>query len=261
VEKMPLPWKGFHQQVAQSLAAIKVSFRPDHGYQGEIFDSTVYGLLPDGSVTYRQEVDGIFTRPPLNRDVVKFADATPKNSTGALRHGIDDTDSPKPYMGLWSRSNYCIDIINSETGSWRAEVVPRYVAYKIVNNKTENESRLKSHRSLLTSQPIVFRLMIDDVISIQDGDTKKLLRVTKISAANGKGGITCTELHESNTSNRYLEKLKAKKLQKENKPFDIYALNDDFLLTQFSPSALKNVKAKKVTISPIGIVTYHQRKK
>lgn len=249
VKTMPMPWPTYRHQVAAAVERIIVSFKPDHGYQGEIFDSTVYGLRGKGKVTYRQEVDEKFVRPVLNREVVEFRDMAPQNAVGEPRHGVSGDGQPQPYMGLWSRSNYCIEIVRNEAGEWDAEVIPRYRAYQIVNNDLKNEIRLRDPVHGLTERPLVFRLMIDDTIRMNLQGKLRLLRVTKISSS---GGFTCTELNEANVSNRYGSKLAAVKAKKMDKPYDERALDDEFILTQLSTGSLKAGQARQVTISPIG---------
>lgn len=249
VEQMPDPWPAFRIQVALGLQKLVVSFKPDHGHQGKIFDGTIYGLRGEGKVTYRQEIDGKPVRPIMNREVVEFADSTPRNRDCEPRHGLREDGAHISYMGLWSRSNYCLDVTKGDDGRWDGEVVPQYLAYRIVDNKTENDKLLKNPYCSLSGKPLIFRLMENDTIRVMYQGQTLLMRVTKISAPNG---VTCTPLNESNTSDRYDKKLKARKAKKEGKPFDEAELNDEFVLTQFSPERLRESKARKVTVSPIG---------
>lgn len=140
VESMPMPWDNYREHVQRAVDNIWISHRPDHAYQGGIFDATIYGLRGEGKATYKQEIDGQRQRPILNREVVGFTDEKAKSLNG-YRHGLLEDGSPKPYMGLWSRSNYCIEIIKSENGGWTAEVIERYRAYQIVAQFGEGRLR------------------------------------------------------------------------------------------------------------------------
>ncbi|MBS1208326.1 MAG: hypothetical protein H6R19_724 [Proteobacteria bacterium] len=249
VEDMPLPWTTYREQVWRALQNIVVSFRPNHGYQGEMFDGTIYGLRGEGQVTARREIDGKFSRPILNRKVTKFSDKAPRNPLGEPRHGLHEDGTPNHYMGLWSRSNYCIEIVRTESGAWESEVIPRHLAYATVGNQPDNVVKLRNPTLSLSGKPLVFRMMIDDTLRVNYQAKDRVFRVTKISA---EGGLTCTELNEANINNRYMAKLAAAKLKKDGKTFEATALNDQFILTKLSPSSLQAGQARPVTISPIG---------
>lgn len=245
IDEMPLPWSDYREHVTRGLSHIIVSHKPDHGYQGEIFDATIYGLRANGQVTYRQEVDGKKARPLLNREVTPFFDMHAES-----RHGLDN-GQPKNYMGLWSRSNYCMEIFIQENGDWDFEVMPRYLAYQIVNNQPQNIAKLRHPTFSRLGKKLVMRLMIDDTIAAEIDGKLRLLRVTKLTAG---GGATVTELNEANTSNRYNEKLASRKAKKNEQPFDPSCIDDNFLLTQLSPKALRAARARQVSVSPIGVV-------
>jgi len=76
-----------------------------------------------------------------------------------------------------------------------------------------------------------------------------LLCVLKI---NSTGAITFVLHNESNISARYTAKLAAQKAQREGKPFNASALEDNFFQKSISPDSLRGFKARRVTISPIG---------
>ena len=246
VDNMPLPWDSYREHVQRAVERIYVSHKPDHGYQGGFFDATIYGLRGKGQVTFRQEIDGTKQRPILNREVIAFSDVKAKSKHG-LRHGLLEDGSPKPYMGLWSRSNYGIEIVRLENGEWVGEVIERYRAYQVAAKF--GEIRLRHPTLSFSGKELVMRLLIDDYIRADiDGETE-LLRVLKI---NSSGAITFVLHNESNVSARYAAKLKAIKDQKEGKVFDASALVDNFFQKSISPASLRFFKARYVTISPIG---------
>ena len=246
VDNMPLPWESYREHVQRSIENIWISHRPDHAYQGGIFDATIYGLRGNGKATYRQEIDGQRQRPILNREVVAFADGKAKSQNGS-RHGLLEDGTPKPYMGLWSRSNYCIEVIKTENGGWSAEVIERYRAYQIV--ATLGEARLRHPTLSISGEPLVMRLLIDDYVRAEIDGKTQLLCVLKI---NSTGAITFVLHNESNISARYSAKLAAQKAQQAGKPFDVSALEDNFFQRSISPDSLRAFKARHVSISPIG---------
>jgi len=246
VENMPLPWESYREHVQRAIENIWISHRPDHAYQGGIFDATIYGLRGEGKATYRQEIDGQRQRPILNRDVVSFTDDKAKSLNG-YRHGLLENGSPKPYMGLWSRSNYCIEIIRTENAGWTAEVIERYRAYQIVAQF--GEARLHHPTLSISEQPLVMRLLIGDYVRAEVDGITQLMCVLKI---NSTGAITFVLHNESNISARYTAKLAAQKGRKAGKPFNLSALEDNFFQKSISPDSLRGFRARRVTISPIG---------
>lgn len=246
VETMLDPWPSYRAHVQRAVSNIWVSHKPDHGHEGGIFDATIYGLRGPGQATYRQEIDGLKQRPILNREVVGFSDAKPQSSTGP-RHGLLDDGAPKPYMGLWSRSNYAIEIFRKEAGGWEAEVIERYRAYQVAAK--EGVDRLRHPTLSLRNCPLVMRLLIDDVVKAKIDDEDLLLKVLKI---NSTGDVTFVRHNETNISARYSDKLAAQKNQKAGKPYDPSALSDAFFQKKISPGSLRAFKARRVTISPIG---------
>jgi CRISPR-associated endonuclease Csn1 len=213
-----------------------------------MFDSTVYGLRGPGKVTYRQMTEAGWGRPLLNREVVPFADASATASAGP-RHGLLPDGTPKPYMGLWSRSNYCIEIWRTEQGAWDAAVIETYRAYQIVAR--DGLKRLR-HRALTQDgRPLVMRLMIDDSVKLQIDGEPMVLRVMKI---NSTGQVTFTRHNETNISARYAAKLKAQKEQRAGTDFDANALNDEFFQRSISPDSLRAFSARAIAVSPIGEV-------
>jgi len=246
VENMPLPWDSYREHVKRAIDNIWVSHKPDHSHEGGMFDATIYGLRGPGKVTYRQEVEGARQRPILNREVVGFADAAPQGLIGP-RHGVHDDGTPKKYMGLWSRSNYAIEIFRTEQGLWDAEVIERYRAYQVAAKS--GVGRLRHKTLSLCDRPLVMRLLIDDVIHAEIEGKYLLLKVLKI---NSTGAITFVLHNETNIGSRYIEKLAAQKNCKAGKPFDAKALNDEFFQKSISPASLRTIKARQVTISPIG---------
>jgi CRISPR-associated endonuclease Csn1 len=251
VDNMPLPWgayedKKYWKSVKHAIDNIWVSHKPDHSHEGGMFDATIYGLRGTGKVTYRQEIDGNRHRPVLNREVVEFSDAKPQSLKGA-RHGMLEDGKPKSYMGLWSRSNYAIEIYRTEQDSWDSDVIERYRAYQIA---AENGPDRLRHATLsLCNRPLVMRLLIDDLVYAEIEGKRTLLKVLKI---NSTGAITFILHNETNVGARYIDKLAAQKNQKAGKPFDLSALQDDFFQKSISTASLRNFKARRVSVSPIG---------
>lgn len=259
VEKMPVPWSTYRNHVKRAIDAIWVSHKPEHGYEGAIFDETIYGLRGEGKVAYRKVVDGKRVRPVFNRKVIPFADAAPMHY-GRQRHGTLESGQPKPYMGLWSRSNYCLEIEQEENKEWSGHIIERYQAYRIVSR--HGVQGLRNFKLGAQGKPLVMRLCIGDTVLVEIDGEKKLLQVLKTS---GEGGATFILHNETNIPARYTARLAARKAQAENdqlevkkgsatdkKPVSEDDLNDDFFQKSISPSSLRAMRARQVFISPIG---------
>jgi CRISPR-associated endonuclease Csn1 len=237
VDNMPLPWPTYREHCARAVNAIWVSHKPDHGYEAEMFDQTIYNA------------DGFSRSAAKVRSVIPFGARS--NSPAALRH-VDRKGQPKSYKGLLSNSNYCIEI-GQEAGNWIGEVIATYQAYEKVRPfKSDKAAAFKALRNphlALSGKPLVIRLGIDDVIRAEIDGILQTLRVLKI---NSSGSITFVKLNETNIPARYTAQLAARKMQAEGKPFDPSALNDDFFQKAINASSLKQYKTRRVTISPIG---------
>jgi CRISPR-associated endonuclease Csn1 len=237
VDNMPLPWPSYREHCARAVNTIWVSHKPDHGYEAEMFDQTIYNA------------DGFSRSAAKVRSVIPFGARS--GSPATLRH-VDRKGQPKSYKGLLSNSNYCIEIVQ-EAGSWTGEVIATYQAYEKVrpfkNDKAAAFKALRNPLLALSGKPLVMRLCIDDVIRAEMEGILQTLRVLKI---NSSGSITFVKLNETNIPARYTAQLAARKLQADGKPFDTSALSDDFFQKAINASSLKQYKARRVTISPIG---------
>ena len=246
VETMPDPWPTYRKHVQRAVNNIWVSHKPDHSHEGAMFDATIYGIRGPGKATYRQEIDGTRVRPILNREVVGFSDDKPQK-IGGPRHGCNAEGDAKNYMGLWSRSNYGIEIFKSETLAWDSSVIERYRAYQIAS--LQGKTKLRHGILSICDRPLVMRLLIDDMVRLSIDSQDLVLKVLKI---NSTGAITFGLHNETNINARYMARLAAQKNQKVGRAFDTHALDDDFFQRSISPTSLRSFKARRVTISPIG---------
>ncbi len=238
VDDMPLPWEGYRDHVKRAIDVIWVSHKPDHDYAGEMFDQTIYS--PTGKSKSAAK----------DRSVIPFSGR--KNHSGALARHVDKNGTPVPYKGLLSNSNYCIEIVSGENGSWEGEVIPTYQAYQLVSqSKTLREgiARLRDPKISISGRELIFRLSINDNIRCEVEGKSIVLQVLKISSA---GSITLIRPNETNVSARYAAKLAAQKAKAEGSVYDQQALDDVFFQKAFSAKSLQQSKARRVTISLIG---------
>ena len=198
VDGMPLPWPTYRDDVEHAVNHIIVSHKPDHGYQGAMHEATAWGLTADGQATrrVRPEEGG-----PRQRKTVKKSLVTVSSTRDSERHGRDDLGNPLPYKGYVGGNNYCIEIWRDAGNHWKGEVISTFLAYQIVRELGEEDAtgRLRDPDTSLSGNPLIMRLMIDDLVRFEvDGDTKTM-RVVKIGS---NGQVFFAEHHEANVDAR-----------------------------------------------------------
>lgn len=228
VDTMPLPWPTYREQVKRAVNNIWVSHKPDHGYEKSMHNDTAYGLLDDGKVRVRKDVDGVRTRVIENLDVIPFASVK-----AGGRHGYLPDGSPKPYKGYKGNSNYCIEIVKTESRRWVGEVVSTFQAYQTVRQygAVEGWRQLRNKRQGLSGKPLMMRLMINDVVRLEEDGRARTMRVATISA---NGQIFLADIHEANVDARNRSK------------------SDPFVYISKTAGSLQKAKGRCVTISPAG---------
>lgn len=249
------PWFNFSTQVRRAVGQIYVSHKPNHNYEGEIFEASIYGLRLISDKKTEKYV-GIKRNPETGKadkpkkSVVVISDPKTQNRYG-LRHKFHSEGRPKKYYGLSSSSVFCLEIYRDEKGNWQAYTIPRYEAYRIVKRRGVN-ALYDNKRSNFEGRPLVMRLMRDDCIVLENNDKKEIYRVQKINGA--QKSITLTRHYDANADDRYRRMLKAQKAEKAGENFDSEDLCDDLVFSSFGASSLYSNKARKVTISPMGVL-------
>ena len=232
VDKMPLPWPSYREHVQRAVETIRVSHRPNHGYQAAFHEATAWGLREDGKAIRHERPEGGGVRETKE----KSADAMiPIRSTGdPKRHGKDAEGRPRAYKGYLGGSNYCIEIVTNEKGKWQGEVITTYEAYQIIRKYGEEEGwkRLRDPRQSQSGKPLVMRLMKNDLIMIMVNGTRTLMRLCKMKQSNKQ--MVFAPHNEANVDVRNSDK------------------NDAFQYVTKTPGSLQKADARYVTVSPIG---------
>ncbi|MDZ4098064.1 MAG: type II CRISPR RNA-guided endonuclease Cas9, partial [Methylophilaceae bacterium] len=230
VDNMPLPWENYREHVKRAVDAIRVSHKPDHGYQGGMHEDTAYRPpFLDGKNMWRTR--GIGGDKP-NEKKHDSAAIVAINSTRDLnRHSLDEQGAVKPYKGYVGGSNYCIDIVRNEKGKWEGEVVSTFEAYGIIKELGEKNGlqKLLSNTESISGKPLVMRLRGGDIVKMVVDGESRLMRVTAIKAQ-----MVFAELSEANVSARNAN------------------VADVFQYTTKYAGSLQSAQARRVTISPIG---------
>ncbi len=232
VEQMPLPWPTYRDHVGLAVNRIIVSHKPDHGFQGAMHEETAWGLTAEGQATrrVRPEDGGPRQRETKNKNLVQISSTKDRE-----RHGLDDHGSPLPYKGYVGGNNYCLEISRDEKGRWNGDVISTFRAYQVVRELGEKDAvrRLRDPKASLSGNPLVMRLMIDDVVRFgANGDTKTM-RVVTIS---GNGQIFFAEHHEANVDARNRNK------------------DDPFKYVSKIAGSLQKAKGRPVVVSELGNV-------
>lgn len=232
VETMPLPWPTYREHVGRALGHVVVSHKPDHGYQGPMHEETAWGLRGGGVVArhVRPEDGGARVSEVKNKNVIEIS-----STRNPRRHGQNERGEPNPYKGYVGGSNYCIEIWRDEKGKWNGDVISTYDAYQVIRKfgETAGWERLRDPRLSQSGQPLVMRLMINDMVRLKHDEKSRLMRVVKIS---GNGQIFFADHNEANVSERNLSK------------------QDSFAYVSKMAGSLQKSGAIWVTVSPLGDV-------
>ncbi|PKO83648.1 MAG: type II CRISPR RNA-guided endonuclease Cas9 [Betaproteobacteria bacterium HGW-Betaproteobacteria-11] len=229
VDSMPLPWPTYYDHVKRAVHNIWISHKPDHGYEAGFADETTYRpphLDPQGKWRTR----GVGGSNPNERsaDTAMIAISEPKL---AGRHKLGLTGEVLPYKGYLGGDNYCLEITLTENGAWEGNVIPTFSAYEIVRQHGIRQLRNKSGGQ--NGASLVMRLVAGDCIAIEKDSQRLILRVVKMRA--GRNQVTLVGVSEANHANRLKEK-----------DSSLIWLEDK------SASSLRSLRARHITISPIG---------
>lgn len=265
LERLELPWLGFREEIGESIGKLVVSHRANHSTETALHNDTNYGLIsgPDKKggtslVVHRVPIETIDTFQKANtiQDTVikekllaaigqttgaslKSAVAGFAKATGIRRIRvaerwsvipIHNRQTGVPYRFVKGDGNYCYDIFEVEGGKWDGEIISSYQANTKIF-KAELKSGRKNWKSL-SGDPLVMRLRKDDFLIIEDGSSKRIMRIAKFTS----GQISMAEHMEANVDSREREKLSG------------------FSYLRKSPNTLKLVRARVVGVDPLGYV-------
>lgn len=222
VEKMPLPWLTYYEHVERAVNSIWVSHKPDHGHEGAMMEATAYGVRKDGTIKQKKKADGEEGREVKN--LIRISE--PKQPE---RHGIDAEGNPLPYIGYVGGSNFCIEIVCNDKGKWEGEVISTFEAYQLV--RKFGLERLRHPTLSISGKPLVMRLVIDDIVRMEINGVLQTMRMVKVDSS---GKIAFSPSHEANVDARNRDK------------------TDPFAYLYKNAGPLQALKARRVTISPIG---------
>lgn len=262
------PWPNFRHDVQKVIETITISYKPDHGIQAAMHNDTAYGI-PKGKEGKpdKKGVRTVVTRKPLDsdsfkapKDLEKIRDHYTKMRLLEATQGLTGKDfkmallaeaatfkppvnkvrieenlrvipfqdhAGETYKAYKGDGNYCYDIWVDEKGKWIGEVISTYDAYQRARIDPKWWQNLRGR----DGQALIMRLRKNDMLQITDDQKRsKIVQIYKFST----GVISMSEHFEANASARIRDK----------------TLN----AIRMSPSSLQKAKAKRVTVSPSGVV-------
>lgn len=265
IKSLNLPWGNFPDEIKQKVQQQIVSFKPDHGVQGNLFDQTALGIIDwiDNNkaltvtrddlmkittekaareirdTALQEKVTAIIAEASsaadLKERLLKFSNETGTKKVRIQRVNtiipIASRDKPdnQPYKAYKGNSNYCYEIF-AVGDKWHGNIINTYTA----NQKEYREFQADKHqyyKNTFCGKPLIMRLQVDDMLAIEENSDRKIYRVVKISlnkialALHSEGG-KLKERHEDKGDHfRYLTK---------------------------SPNALKSLNARRIFVDILG---------
>jgi len=193
-------------------------------------EETAWGLRDNGVVTrrVRPEEGGPRQRESQNKKVVPIA-----STSNADRHGLNEQGQSKAYKGYVGGSNYCMEVWRDEKGKWSGDVISTFQAYQVIQRLGEADGlkQLRNPTLSQSGQPLVMRLMINDLVRLVVDGTIRTMRVTVIK---GNGQVSMCDQNEANVDSRNRDK------------------TDAFAYTTKTAGSLQKAKGRRVTVSEIG---------
>ena len=261
LDEMPKPWSNFNEDVKASIGRIAVSYKPDHGVEAKLFNSTAYGIVEGPN---DKGVSIVVHRKPLTtlkegdlnkiRDIVlanaikDFTNESVLPFTAAvkafsLEHEVYRCRLIEPisivpikdksnsvYKSYKPDGNYCYEIFELENGQWDGVIISNFEANQYAFKSFLADTKKAKHQSF-SGKKLVMRLCRNDIIA-ENNPERRLLRVVKISLSK----ITLCPITEANADARDKD---------SDDPFKLFAK---------SPSSLKKTNARRVFIDTIGNV-------
>lgn len=220
VDKLPLPWDGFHDDMVEAVDKIVVSHKPDHNERGQLHEETAYGVLDGPSKDGRYLVHQGGGEPKWRPVIPVF------------REG-EGPDSALPYKAYVGGSNYCIEIVRNAKGRWEGEVISTFEANQHPYHVFMRDTRRFRAQSF-SGRDLVMRLVAGDTICAETGGPEvSILRLCKVESV---GSMYFADVREGNVDARSRSK---------EVPFTMLKKNAD---------PLRKMKARRVFIDPIGRV-------
>ena len=253
------PWDGFRDEVKKKIDEIIVSHRPRKKHQGQLHMDTAYGVVEHNDngpslVVSRKKIEDFKTlkhvgqiRDPIIKSGLEEElrglsgkDFKTAMSSWCRARGIKSLRvlealsvipiqdrNGKTYKGYSGRGNAYMDIYEEPvTGRWKSEIVSRFDA------QSSKAFTPKWQKEYPTAR-LVMRIRINDLLRLKSGEREEVYRIQKLSG----GKITLAPHFEANVAARDGDK------------------SDPFSFMNKSASSLQSAGAKRLHISPTGLIS------
>ncbi len=271
------PWPDFRDHVKHVVDNMTVSHKPKRkalgngSTDGQLHNDTAYGIIsgPDQKgmfeVVVRKPVKDFEPRKDVERirdELLRaeFLQALDKHRDKHRVQGIADLAKSmnirrlrqterlkvipikdkfgKAYKAYKGDSNWGIEIyeypsVHKKAGEWDGKVISRHEA----NQKEFKPGQTKRPHP---AARLVMRLQINECIGIEQNGSRQVMRLQKLSQA---GRLDLAPHHEANVDARHRDS------------------KDRFKYLNLTASGLQKCHARKVHVSPAGLVSYEQRRK
>ena len=274
------PWDGFRDDVKQTISQIIVSHKTNRRKEGQLHKEFAYGILrhtrrklDTDNINHPIKTEVLIRRPITDfkdkkhvseikdgklreQFLTSFSDAIKNGKKGSdgvsdlagkigvrrLRVSLSRTVQPirdratgKTYKAFWLKNNWATEIYeypngHKKAGQWKYETISRYEV-------SRPDFKLGITRRPHPAAKLVMRLHAEDFVAIKENGNERFMRVQKMSG----GQIYICEHQEANVAERLAE------LVRNN------------IAISVSASRLKSLKARKVHISPSGMMSYERR--
>lgn len=258
LESLQLPWPGFREELKTALERIVVSHKPDRGKQAALHNDTNYGLRgpPDGRGVplvghhvpienlKRADLESIqddHLRARLGEALasassqkeVKAALLEFSTRTGIRRVlleerlsviPINDKRSGQPYRYVKGDGNYCREIFVDKNGKWSSLLISSFDANKPGFRDSPEHAQ--------NGAPLVMRLCKRDTLAVEIDGRRKIMVIASFTP----DGVAMYELFEANADARARDR----------------GNSSDFM--RKSPEPLPRLRARRVTVDPLGYV-------
>ncbi|WP_196800393.1 MULTISPECIES: type II CRISPR RNA-guided endonuclease Cas9 [unclassified Thioalkalivibrio] len=188
------PWPTYEEHAERAIRNIVVSFRPDHGHQGQIHKESHWGLRGDGSAKRKGA-----NKPKTPNDVTRMMSIS-KSSDPLRIHTGSPAKSGTAYKFMETNSNYCLEITVNAKGKWSGEVISRAKSYEFMRDHPGgNIMDVLPKNKGINGRPLVMRLTQGDMVRIHVDGNKHIMRVNKMG---WNGSVFLSEHFESNCDQR-----------------------------------------------------------
>ena len=136
---------------------------------------------------------------------------------------------PNPAKLYRAGGNYCYEIYQTDDGKWAGDIIRTFEANQ-GNYQVFMKDKQRFHSKTFRGQPLVMRLINNDMLAIWESGAVKIIRVQKMTT----GRIYFSENYEANVDARDRNK------------------EDTFSYIIKSPDALRKCQTRKITVTLLG---------